>query len=173
MKKLIVIVVFLLSPAYTFALPAFPGAEGWGKDTVGGRSVSAKLYKVNTLSDSNSGSGGSGSCSGNICAGDFRYALQASGYRFIIFTVAGTIALQDDIWVGNGNVTVAGQASPGTGIQIRNGGIKFEDTNQVIVRGLKIRPGDSPGGPIADGGRDGMTNTGSNYVIFDHNTMNF
>jgi hypothetical protein len=167
MKKLLVLILALLIPASVNALTAFPGAEGWGKDTVGGRSGSAKLYKVNTLSD-----GSSGSCSGNICSGTLRYALQSSGPRIIIFTVSGTIALSDDIWVINGNVTIAGQTSPG-GVQIRNGGIKFESTSQVIVRGLKIRPGDSPGGPIANGGRDGMTNLQSSYIVFDHNTMNF
>ncbi|HEY4760982.1 MAG TPA: hypothetical protein VIH42_10420, partial [Thermoguttaceae bacterium] len=163
----IALFILLAMPMIANALPAFPGAQGWGANTVGGRSASAKIYKVNTLSDNSNGS-----CSGSICSGSLRYALTASGPRYIIFTVSGTIVLNGDIWVTNGNVTIAGQTSPG-GIQIRNAGIKFEGAGQVIVRGLKMRPGDSPGSPIVDGGRDGMTNLGNNYVIFDHNTMNF
>src|SRR3990172_11809503 len=102
-KRIFAIILLLLLPTISYALPAFPGAEGWGSDTIGGRNASAKLYKVNVLTDSNSGGGGSGSCSGSICTGDLRYALHASGPRFIIFTVAGTIPLADDIWVVNGN----------------------------------------------------------------------
>src|SRR3989304_7641264 len=106
-KKIHVLVIALFIfpaiPRAAYALPAFPGAQGWGSDTVGGRSPSAKLYKVNTLADSNTGS-----CSGNICTGTLRYALTASGPRFVIFTVGGTITLGSTITVYDPYLNIAG-----------------------------------------------------------------
>src|SRR4030067_3858138 len=110
-KKIHVLVIALFIfpaiPGAAYALPAFPGAMGWGSDTVGGRSPSAKLYKVNTLADNSNGS-----CNGNICTGSLRYALTASGPRIVIFTVGGTISLPTSLSIGNGNLTVAGQTAP-------------------------------------------------------------
>src|SRR4030067_1515492 len=111
-KKIHVLVIALFIfpaiPRDAVALPAFPGAQGWGSDTVGGRSPSAKLYKVNTLADNSNGS-----CVGNICTGSLRYALTASGPRIVIFTVGGTIYLSSQIWTSNGSLTIAGQTAPG------------------------------------------------------------
>src|SRR3972149_5476026 len=136
----LVIALFILPaiPMAAYALPAFPGAQGWGSDTIGGRSASAKLYKVNTLSD-----GTSGSCNGNICTGTLRYALTASGPRIIIFTVGGTITLQSSIWGVPPYLTVAGQTAPGGGILIRGPGypegvgsrISLVRTHGFIIRG--------------------------------------
>jgi pectate lyase len=166
----IVLIILSVTPMISNALPAFPGAQGWGSDTTGGRSVSAKLYKVNTLSD-----GTNGSCSGNICTGTLRYALTASGPRIIIFTVGGTITLNSSIWISNPYFTVAGQTAPGGGILIRGPGnpegygaaIVVQSTHDVIVRGLKLR----------DTGDSGITVLGSpspSYnVIVDHNSLSW
>src|SRR3989304_5113548 len=135
----LVIALFILPaiPMAAHALPAFPGAMGWGSDTVGGRSPSAKLYKVNTLDDNSNGS-----CSGNICTSSLRSALTASGPRIVIFTVGGTIALNSPIYVSNGYLTIAGQTAPGDGILIRDNGIQL-GASYIIVRGLRIRVGDA------------------------------
>jgi hypothetical protein len=61
-RFLAVVAIVLLTPTFSHALPAFPGAEGGGADTIGGRSGSAKLYKVNVLTDSGNPNTGSGSC---------------------------------------------------------------------------------------------------------------
>jgi len=167
----LVIALFILPaiPMAAYALPAFPGAQGWGSDTIGGRSASAKLYKVNTLSD-----GTSGSCNGNICTGTLRYALTASGPRIIIFTVGGTINLNSSIWVWNPYFTVAGQTAPGGGILIRGPGnpegqgasIALEGVHDVIIRGLRMR--DTGDSSITVLSRTGFP---SSYIIIDHNSL--
>lgn len=173
-KILVLVITFSILTAIPMtgnALPAFPGAEGWGSDTVGGRSASAKLYKVNTLADSSSGS-----CTGNICTGTLRYALTASGPRIVIFTVGGTIALNSRITINNGNLTVAGQTAPGGGILIRNYGLLIQ-ANDVIIRGLRIRVGDTYYTPPAYQNFYGINIAGTDQarqnIIIDHNSISW
>jgi hypothetical protein len=85
------------------ALPAFPGAEGFGATTPGGRG--GKVLFVTTLDDSGPGS--------------FRAACEADGPRTVIFRVSGTIALKKAITVQHPYLTVAGQTAPGDGICLR------------------------------------------------------
>lgn len=124
MKK--IILPFLLLIIYTsiaYALPAFPGAEGQGKFTIGGRA--GKVIKVINLNDSGPGS--------------LREAVTATGPRIVVFDVSGNINLTSLLYINNPYLTIAGQTSPG-GIAIS--GKQFNvATHDVIIRHMRFRSG--------------------------------
>lgn len=124
---------------------AFPGAEGFGKYTLGGRG--GRVIEVTNLNDSGPGS--------------FRAACQAKGPRTIVFRTSGTIALNSELTIKNPYLTIAGQTAPGDGICLRDSPVKF-DTEHVIVRYLRIRPGDLKGKELDGFGGEG------NYAMIDH-----
>ena len=144
--------LFLLSCTnYSFSQLAFPTAEGFGKNATGGRG--GQVIIVTNLNDSGSGS--------------LRAALDATVPRTIVFEVGGTINLNSNIYVSNGDLTLAGQTAPGDGILIKGGMVQFEESN-VIVRYIKFRPG-----PTAPSGYDAVSITawaGNTVedIIFDH-----
>lgn len=109
-------------------LPAFPGAEGFGAMALGGRG--GRVIKVTHLGDSGKGS--------------LRKAIEAEGPRTIVFDVSGTIELKKPIVIRNGYVTLAGQTAGAGGITLKNYGVAIA-TDHVIVRYLRVRPGDSSG----------------------------
>jgi hypothetical protein len=138
-------------------LVAFPGAQGSGAASVGGRGGS--VIEVTTLAD-----GG---------AGSLRAALAASGPRTIVFRVAGCITSLSRLPVANPFVTIAGQTSPG-GIVLgganQSGEQLFISTHDVIARYLSY-DGNNPNTPTGpDTGTVGFELASGNVynVILDH-----
>ena len=125
--------------------PAFPGAEGFGKYTVGGRG--GKVIEVTNLHDAGPGS--------------FRAAVSAKVPRTVVFRVSGTIALESELKIREPYLTIAGQTAPGDGICIKNYQVNF-DTSQVIMRYLRFRPGDEKGKE-----QDAFGGAG-NQIVVDH-----
>jgi len=154
-RVLFVQVVGMVLTAFRLhALPAFPGAEGFGSTTGGGRG--GAVIAVTTLDNSG--------------AGSLREALKASGPRIVVFRVGGIIDLDRDIVISNPFVTIAGQTAPGGGICLRGAGIPVK-THDVIMRGMRIRAGDGSRGQDYEN-RDCIgVGTGSgnvHNVIVDH-----
>jgi len=110
-------------------LPAFPGAEGFGSTTRGGRG--GRVIEVRNLNNDGPGS--------------FRDAVYAEGPRIIVFRIGGLIDLHGGISIRNPYVTIAGQTAPGDGVCLKNG-VFHIGTHDVVVRYLRVRPGDGPGG---------------------------
>ncbi|WP_304423433.1 thrombospondin type 3 repeat-containing protein [uncultured Duncaniella sp.] len=108
------------------SIPAFPGAEGGGMYTPGGRG--GKVITVTNLNDSGPGS--------------FREACETGGARIVVFNVAGVINLKTPLYVRAPYITIAGQTAPGDGVCIA--GESFQvDTHDVIVRHMRFRRGDT------------------------------
>ena len=105
-------------------IPAFPGAEGGGMYTPGGRG--GKVIVVTSLEDSGPGT--------------LREACETGGARVIVFNVSGVIRLKAPISLRAPYVTIAGQTAPGDGIRV-TGHSFLVDTHDVIIRHMRFRRG--------------------------------
>jgi len=135
---------------------AFPGAEGYGKYSLGGRS--GKVYEVTTLADDGPGS--------------FRQAFKAYPGEplTIVFRVGGIIDLLSPIKVQRSNMTIAGQTAPGDGICTKRSMVKIYGKN-LIIRYMHFRPGDvsKTNNPAVYG----LDIENSNNFIVDHCSMSW
>lgn len=129
------ILLFLLSKVITaqvntaqpvpVTIPAFPGAEGWGAQSKGGRS--GLVIKVTNLNDSGPGS--------------FREAVMNPNPRIVIFDISGTITLKSDLTIKSPYLTIAGQTAPGDGICLKGWPLNIAETHDIIIRCIRVRPG--------------------------------
>lgn len=125
---------------------AFPGAEGYGKYTVGGRG--GAVFEVTNLNDSGEGS--------------LRAAVEAAGPRIVVFRISGTISLSKALRITQPYITIAGQTAPGEGICIRDQPLIIE-TSQVIIRYLRVRTGGASGDDV-----DAVSGRFNKNIIVDH-----
>ena len=128
-------------------IPAFPGAEGGGKYSFGGRG--GKIFVVTSLADSGPGT--------------LREACEAGGPRIIVFNVAGEIHLERPIHVVAPYVSIFGQTAPGDGIVVTGQTVEV-DTHDVVIRYMRFRRGamDVAFRDDACGGQ------GIGNIIYDH-----
>lgn len=149
MKKLttlLFMLVALAASAQFDSAPAFPGAEGHGRYTTGGRG--GKIIHVTNLNDSGTGS--------------LRAAVNGTGKKIIVFDVAGVIALKSDLKIGE-NTTILGQTAPAPGITIRYYTVRPQSNS--IYRFIRIRRGQEV--DVNEGG-DALWQREINNVILDH-----
>ena len=127
--------------------PAFPGAEGFGRHTTGGRG--GKVIHVTNLNDSGEGS--------------LREAVSGNDKKIVVFDVGGVIALERNLSIG-GNTTILGQTAPGDGITLRYYTVEYSGDN-IIVRFVRFRRGQEV--DVNDGADATWTRHHRN-IILDH-----
>jgi hypothetical protein len=140
-------------------MPAFPGAQGAGSESVGGRG--GAVIEVTNLKDSDVGS--------------LRACVSASGPRTCIFRVGGTIVLGSALEIRNPFITIAGQTAPGGGIQLRGAAIAvFDPAHDVVIRYVRSRRGWSSSVPFGTGKGIDLVPVGGGTVynvIIDHSSF--
>ena len=150
MKLLCLMVGFAVTVALHAQQLAFPGAEGFGRFTSGGRG--GDVYVVTNLNDSGAGSLRAGVTGRNVAIP-----------RTVVFAVSGTIYLQSTLRITQGNLTIAGQTAPGDGICLAYRPLDISNSANVIIRFLRVRLGD-----VAGVETDAFTSRYATDVIIDH-----
>ncbi len=157
MKLFVIIIVGIVlglpsvAACQSNGVAAFPGAEGAGKYATGGRG--GIVYTVTNLNDDGQGS--------------LRDGIQKKGPRTIVFAINGYIDLKTQLVINNDDITIAGQSAPGDRICLRGQGLRINADN-VIVRYIRIRPGDSSKSEL-----DALTCTRYKNTIVDHCSLSW
>lgn len=147
----------------TTPLASFPGAEGYGAESIGGRG--GTVYIVSNKNNSGTGS--------------LREALEASGPRTVVFQTAGVITLDTTIIIDDPYITIAGQTAPKPGITLRLNQNTGRDaliriaTHDVIIRYMKFRRGDT----LYDGDnisiQESTSSEPAKNIIIDHCSLSW
>ncbi|MHA6720663.1 pectate lyase [Sphingomonas sp. RS6] len=127
-------------------VPAFPGAEGAGALSLGGRG--GRVLFVTNLNDRGPGS--------------LRAAVETAGPRTILFRISGTIRLEKPLRIREGRVTIAGQSAPGDGVTLRDHPLEV-DADDVVIRYIRSRLGDE-----SRTESDAIWVLGGRRIILDH-----
>ncbi len=144
------VAALLCASSLALAIPAFPGAEGYGAVAVGGRG--GDVYHVTSLADTST-------------PGTLRYGITTapSTGRTIVFDISGTIYATNEILVERKkNLTIAGQTAPAGGITIAGQQTRLKYSDNIIVRYLRFRAGDT------SSGEDALWLYGVTDTIVDH-----
>ena len=144
-RYLVVCCITILSVNAFCGIVAFPGAEGFGREAIGGRG--GEVYIVTNLDDSGPGS--------------FRDAVSKS-HRTVVFAVSGVINIKNRVVVAH-HITIAGQTAPGAGVTIYGNGLSFSSADHSIVRYMRFRMG-----AIGTKGKDALGIAKGSPMIFDH-----
>ena len=128
-------------------IAAFPGAEGGGAYSFGGRG--GKVYVVTSLADRGPGT--------------LREACEQGGARIVVFNVAGIIQLKSPINIRAPYITIAGQTAPGDGICVAGESVLI-DTHDVIIRFMRFRRGATE----VTRRDDALGGNGIGNIIIDH-----
>jgi hypothetical protein len=138
-------------------IAAFPGAEGGGMYTSGGRG--GIVYTVNSLDDTGIGDA-------TTREGTLRWCLAQPGPRTVVFKVSGLIHLKSILKIP-GNTTIAGQTAPGDGICLCDYSGQLGGSN-IIVRYMRFRMGD-----VTATENDAFWGRNFADIIIDHCSMSW
>jgi len=140
-------------------LRAFPGVEGFGASTRGGRG--GQVIYVDNLNDSGEGS--------------LRAAVETVGPRTVVFSVSGTILLQSTLRIQEPFITIAGHSAPGGGIALRTADTVtspaiVSNADEVIIQHLRVRPGAST---ELSNSVDAITVTGGSHIVLANTSFSW
>ncbi|MEW6307215.1 MAG: pectate lyase [Verrucomicrobiota bacterium] len=101
--------------------------------------------------------------------GSLAAAIAAEGPRKVVFKVAGVIDLSGrSLRVRQPHLTIAGETAPSPGITLIRGGVGIS-THDVVIRHLRVRPGEAGRGKGSGWDVDGIaTSGGAHDVVIDH-----
>ena len=133
---------------------AFPTAKGFGKYATGG--AAGQVYRVTTLDDNVD----------NPHPGSLRYAIVQKHPRTVVFAVSGVITLAGELKISHGNITIAGQSSPG-GVAIVGAPVVVSSADNVVIRYMRFRLG------TFGYAEDSLTVRNSTNVIIDHCSLSW
>lgn len=145
-KTFLTLTAAMLTLAAQAQAPAFPGAEGHGRYTDGGRG--GKVVHVTNLNDSGTGS--------------LRNAVSGSEKKIVVFDVGGVIALTKDLTIG-ANTTILGQTAPAPGITLRY--YTIQPSSNCVIRFIRSRRGEEKD---VNDGADAIWNRNLTGVMIDH-----
>lgn len=142
----------------------FPGAEGFGTDTVAGRG--GEICFVENLEDAG--------------AGSLRDCVERTGVRTVLFRLGGTIEVKSPIEIRSPGISIYGQSAPGSGILVRashqaKGSPMVIRTHDVLIQHLRLRAGTSLLQTCCrDAIRIGSQKPGQVYnLVLDHNSLSW
>lgn len=144
---------------------AFPGAEGGGSYTTGGRG--GDVYIVTNLQDYGTGE--------TPIEGSLRHGITTTPKegRTIVFQVSGTIELKSTLRFKDiKNLTIAGQTAPGNGITLAGWDTNISNSENLIIRYLAFRPGATNVQNGSDS-MDALWGRDNNQFIIDHSSFSW